>query len=262
MCLTESEKRLVAEIGFEEDIYDLLRQDAGRAWDRLEGLSDQHESHAVNGLSLSVAQGEVEPFFERVQPVLLSRGYRAFWSELHEPNGLKRSDEIAVVKGDDDFQMIRLRRSDGANYGVATEDILLKLAEWRNRCDFEVSGASRAWVFLRFTTLPENVCRFAEEVYEFCPDTVEQGVGLNSEQDEPETFEAARLLCPEISEQMQRKLAEDKAKQQAMPLPPGAAELLSQLESGAFGFNTSTEMGIRLLALDIKESRNLFLWWD
>ncbi|HVW39007.1 MAG TPA: hypothetical protein VHB99_16950, partial [Pirellulales bacterium] len=63
-----------------------------------------------------------------------------------------------------------------------------------------------------------------------------------------------------------RKLEEAKAKAQerlkVRPLPPGAAEFLKQLESGAFGVNTTPEMGIRLLALDLKQTSRLFLWWD
>jgi hypothetical protein len=112
-------------------------------------------------------------------------------------------------------------------------------------------------VAIQFETLPDNICAFAEEVYDLCPDTVDQGVGLMNEQAESEEFAAARALCPELSTEMQRKIDERKQRFEAMQFPP---ELLASIKSS--GFTTTTDMGIRLLALDLKKSKQLFLWWD
>src|SRR5262249_9472386 len=143
------------------------------------------------------------------------------------------------------------------NYGVSTGAILKRVQSWRGQCYLEIVGAGGAWVGIQFATLPKNVCAFAEEVYEFCPDTVEQGVGLQNEKDHPEKFEAARRLCPNLSAKMERKLKEQKARFEAMEIPPQLRALLK-----SSGFTTPTDMGIRLLAYELNESKQLFLWWD
>jgi hypothetical protein len=163
------------------------------------------------------------------------------------------------AKSADDLEIVRLKRSAGGNYDVSAEDVLQRLAMWRCRCDFEVLGAGGSWVAIRFKTLPQNICQFAEEIYEFCPDSVEQGTSCLNENRAPEKFDAARRLCPRLSEKMQRKLYEETARIAAMDISP---EFREWLQSSPHAFTTSTEMGIRLLAYELKQTKWLFLWWD
>ena len=263
MGLTTAERRLNTAIGFDEDITNLIKDTTGRSLRRLRAVAgpttDVVRYEDTAGLSVEVSREESMSLLNELQPQLLPRGYRAFWSEIFRRNGGSLSDELAVVKGADDMEIIRLRCTNGSNYGVETEDIILRLQSWRSRCQFQVAGSSGSWIAVIFATLPADLCMFAEEVYEFCPDTVVQGVGLKREADSPEDFKAARELCPNLSETMQRKLDEEKSRFQAMDIP---AEFRAMLEPGGSGFTTTTDMGIRLLALELQRSKQLFLWWD
>jgi hypothetical protein len=71
-------------------------------------------------------------------------------------------------------------------------------------------------------------------------------------------FKAARLLCPKLSRQMSQKLKEKKAESAKMKL----ALYMRAFVRVAEAISTSTEMGIKLLAYHLRESRELFLWWD
>lgn len=257
MPLSAAEKDLAAAIGFEEDVCETVKQHIGGTLERLTALNDEYESEPADGLSVAIDRQQVGALIGALQPELAPHGYRAFWSEIFEPNGLREGDEIAILKTSDPCFIIRLRRTDGGNYGVSSEDLLAKLKSWESRAQFEIYGAGPAWVALEFTSLPENICAFAEEIYEFCPDTVEQGIGLANEKDQPELFAAARELCPELSARMQQKLDEQNQRFQAMDIPP---QLRAQLNSSSF--TTPTDMGIRLLAQHLKSSHELFLWWD
>jgi hypothetical protein len=66
----------------------------------------------------------------------------------------------------DPYAMVRLRRTNGANYDVFNEHILSRLAAWEKICTFDVVGADRHWVALQFSRLPENICAFAEVVFD------------------------------------------------------------------------------------------------
>ena len=69
----------------------------------------------------------------------------------------------------------------GANYGLSPEDILTKFQEWDKLCDFSLSEIERDKVLVTFRTLPEDLDSFARNVYDFCPDTVDQGFGCVEE---------------------------------------------------------------------------------
>jgi hypothetical protein len=263
MPLTSAEKKLAAAIGFDVDVCDIVKQQTGRTLHRLTAFTEDYKPQKTDGLSVEVGREDVEPLIALLQPRISKRGYRAFWSETYESNGAKKSEEIAVLKTTDDYAIISLRRSSGGNYDVSTGDLIKKLKEWKKRCRFHIAGAGGAWVAIQFESLPKNLCAFAEEMYDFCPDTVEQGVGLMNEGDDPAAFAAARKLCPKLSVKMQKKLDQQTSQIAQMKLPPQFREMLNQMEKpGAGGFTTPTDMGIRLLAYHLKKSSQLFLWWD
>jgi len=51
------------------------------------------------------------------------------------------------------------------------------LKEWEEYSSFDILGADNDWVELEFKSLPRDLKAFAEEVYDFCPDAVDQGPG-------------------------------------------------------------------------------------
>ncbi|WP_366094680.1 DUF4253 domain-containing protein [Flavobacterium sp.] len=81
------------------------------------------------------------------------------------------------MKGSDDLDIIRYRRTDGINYDLENEDVVNKISEWKSKYGLTVIGCSRDWLQIEFDKLPTNIDAFAKEVYEFCPDSVDQGVG-------------------------------------------------------------------------------------
>jgi Domain of unknown function (DUF4253) len=199
MELTPAEREMAGQIGFDEATLLLVKERSGKDVERLIVLNDDDQFEPGNGISVAVANGhEAERLMKELSPAITPSGYEAFWSERRKLNGGKETDEVVVLKTDDPYAMVRLRRSDGGNYGITTEDIIDRLTAWRQMCDFTVVGASRDWVALVFSRLPERICWFAEEVYQFCPDTVDQGVGLSRKRDDPERFEAALRLCPQV----------------------------------------------------------------
>ncbi|HEY8751319.1 MAG TPA: DUF4253 domain-containing protein [Tepidisphaeraceae bacterium] len=252
---TPQDIALARDLGFNESVITVIKAHTDEPIDRLMTMNENGEHEPTAGLSVRVADGEeAERLLNAMRDPLAKLGYRAFWSERIEANGLKESDEIAVLKTSDPYAMIRLRKSDGANYGLFTEDILDRLDAWRKLGDFEVVGASGSWVAIQFARLPENICTFAEEVYLFCPDSVTQGVGL-SQAGDVEKVEAARALCPGgLSESVRQKLSSELG--QIASMVPTEASDFSEL------LHAEVETGIRLLAAELRRSNYLFLWWD
>jgi hypothetical protein len=210
------------------------------------------------GLSIAVKDGEAaERVMTNVQARLPARGYRAFWSERLAADGMKESDEVVILRTTDPNAIVRMKRSDGANYGISTEDIPARLRAWESLCSFDIVGASTSWVALQFRTLPEKICAFGEEVYLFCPDSVEQGVGLQREKDNPGAFAEARRLCPKISPVLGERLKEEMEQAFSEEIPEALRSMMGEAMDAS-----ASEMGVRLLARELGRTRYLFLWRD
>lgn len=256
MPLNDADRELAATAGIDEAVVALVRDQTESEFALIESAPG-----AMVGFSVAVKNGsEAETLMDAVVPGLATLGFLAFWSERREPDGMKDTDEVLILKTDDPYAAIRLRGTDGANYDVSTEDIIERLQGWRQLCEFRVVGAARDWVALQFETLPEKICAFAEDVYLFCPDTVDQGAGLAREQDERERFTRARVLCPEISDRVRK---DERAAQTALDgMDPAVAAQFRALVKTTAAFATPVDMGVRLLAEEIRSTRYLHLWWD
>jgi hypothetical protein len=101
-----------------------------------------------------------------------NKGYLVFYIEGE--NGTQR---ICVIKGKDELDILRYRKTDGINYDLESEDVLKKITEWKSKYGLVIFGCSQDYVHIEFDNLPKNMDEFAKEVYEFCPDSVDQGVG-------------------------------------------------------------------------------------
>lgn len=144
---------------------------------------------------------------------------------------------IVFFQADSPSPLFWVRGTNGQNYKLDTGKILTRLQNWAERCEFAVLGAGFDWVELRFNTLPINVEEFAEEIYDFCPATLDQGIVLprmadQETLDEPDfpTFEEGNF--------------------QGM-------ETLEDWMDDSGGTPTTQD-----LARYIKRERRLYLWWD
>ncbi|MEW6128530.1 MAG: DUF4253 domain-containing protein [Acidobacteriota bacterium] len=223
MKLSEDEYQLSLRIGFDPEVSRLIKVVTGCPLMRLLGYTEDFQTQEVDGLSVFVKDGDqAEMVIIKLLPKLIPLGYRAFWSE-RESNRLAKQYEVAFLKTTSQYEILHIKKTDGANYDISTEDIIAKLKDWERFCQFTVVGAAGDWVALQFQQLPENLCQFAEAIYDLCPDSVEQGVGLRREARYPELYKAARELCPDLPE---------------------------------------AKMGINLLANELYTSKYVFLWWD
>ena len=91
--------------------------------------------------------------------------------------------EIVVGPGASQFDILRLARSDAVNFDLETEDLIRKLQEWDKAVGIDILHAETDTVELSLLKSPADLDAFARDVYDFCPDIVDQGV---------ETVEALR----------------------------------------------------------------------
>jgi len=98
-----------------------------------------------------------------------------------EINSALKVDRIGIIKGSDQYEILRIMHTNGDEDDVSHEDVIAKLKLWEKRIRFEIVGAENDWVEIEFRTIPQDLKAFAEDVYEFSPDTVDEGTGSLAE---------------------------------------------------------------------------------
>jgi hypothetical protein len=85
--------------------------------------------------------------------------------------------ELVVGPARDQFDILRLAHSDGVNYDLATEALVKKLRQLHATVPIDIFHAETDTIEFRLLGAHPNPKALAKELYEFCPDAVDQGVG-------------------------------------------------------------------------------------
>ncbi|MEO3946051.1 DUF4253 domain-containing protein [Gorillibacterium sp. CAU 1737] len=131
----------------QEAISVIADEDLGRDW--VDALQDRLEGELVAFIGTTRWRGEVR----------------------------EEGVEVVVARGETPFDILRLAQTDAANYDLSTEDIITKLKELDRRYGIRIYAAETECVGFELLKQPSDIEAFAEELYAFCPDLVDQGVG-------------------------------------------------------------------------------------
>jgi hypothetical protein len=131
--------------------------------------ADEFDDEYFEGVFLSCSEREAKMAIHDLKHEFQQQGYLIFRNDSdHLGSGL------AVIKGSEPWDILRYRQTDGCNYGLDTEAIINKLRDWEVT---EVLGVGRDWVEFDFGRFADDEMALATELYEFCPDIIEQGLG-------------------------------------------------------------------------------------
>ncbi len=179
--LSQTEKDLIAELGFDAPAMASMRTDKRSEFKRLENPVFVRDAGAKGGLTekvlkkgleFEVKAGRGRSVASKYRAKLRKQGYFVFVSEDSFGTG---DDRVGVIKSEDQFDILLAMGTDGANYGIDNAKVVAKLKEWNAKWPLEIVGAGLDWMEARFVRQPPDMAAFAEEVYQFCPDVVDQG---------------------------------------------------------------------------------------
>jgi len=176
--LSRSELNLATQIGFEADVLLLVKEEARSPLHRMSGYDGDGYQIMANGIVISVPWSRSDQVLWSLREKLKRRNYMAFQIEIN--NSLK-VDRIGIIKGTDQYEILRIMHTNGDDDDVSHEDVIAKLKQWETRIRFEIVGAENDWVEIEFRTMPQDLKAFAEDVYEFSPNTVDEGTGSLAE---------------------------------------------------------------------------------
>lgn len=126
--------------------------------------------------ALSRAREEAETLVFEVRK-FLPDGTVCFVGTTSFPGNPVDGAEIVVGPGESQFDILRHARTDAINYDMVTTDLVARLQKYDLQFGIDIYHAETDTVGFTLRTLPEDVNALAEELYDFCPDMVDQGHG-------------------------------------------------------------------------------------
>src|SRR5262245_32417168 len=103
---------------------------------------------------------------------------------LYEHGFATGPDVVALAPTTDQFDVVRRAGTDGANYDHDNAAVIAWLRQIDHDDPIDVTGAGLDFVEGRFLSRVKDPAKLAERIYSFCPDFVDQGLGL-TESGEP-----------------------------------------------------------------------------
>jgi hypothetical protein len=119
------------------------------------------------GVSFRVKLVKAKRVRDYYRKKLKDKGYTLFYSDVPE---YSKNITFSIIPCKDQFEIIRLQKTDGINYDITNEDLITKLKEWDKRYSITILGADYDWVTLKVDCSENELDRFAKEVVAFCPD--------------------------------------------------------------------------------------------
>ncbi len=165
-------------INFDREVLVIMKEESGESIHRMVGYDENDFQIVVDGVYVPVPDDRTETILNALRKKLIPLHYMPFVIELNESI---KTDKIGVLKGTDQYQILRVMHTDGDQYDISNADVIERLKDWEKIASFDIIGADNDWVEIEFKTLPKDLKAFVEEVYDFCPDAVDQGPGTTAD---------------------------------------------------------------------------------
>lgn len=172
--LSPSEEQLAAQIGFDREVLLLVKTETRNPLHRLSGYDEDAYQIMANGVIATVERRRSDQVLWSLREKLKPRRYMAF---LIESISTLKTDKIAVIRGADPFAILSIMHTNGDEDDLSHEDVVSTLKLWSKRYSYEIVGAGNDWVEIELRAVPQDMKAFAEDIYDFSPDTVDEGAG-------------------------------------------------------------------------------------
>lgn len=128
-------------------------------------------------LSVILTEGEARPLLAELRERLPAGTVAFIGTTRWLGDECHAGAELVVGPGESQFDILRLARTDGVNHDLTTEDIIAKLREYDAAHGITIVRAETDTVEFNLDRNPADIAAFAADLYAFCPDIVDQGLG-------------------------------------------------------------------------------------
>lgn len=131
----------------------------------LDGIDNAVSLHVDSGKKFDLA---------KVQAEFLKRGKFVFAIDHQQ-------ERVAMLPTTDKYKALEAMGTNGANFGLSTEDIIKWMRDLEKEQPFTLTGVGFDFLSGTFKSKVKDPAGLAKRMYEFCSDIVDQGVGTVEE---------------------------------------------------------------------------------
>ena len=129
------------------------------------------------------------------------------------------------------YQALYENQTHGISFNLTTDDIVNQRVLWGKQHSISIPDVSHNGLTVSFCTLPDNLDQLTDEIYQFCPDIIDQAYsGMDA--------------------------MHDMAEETDQPITPEVFELIEGIDF------SKDDCGFEILKRDLEQNKRLSLWWD
>ncbi|MGH7537403.1 MAG: hypothetical protein ACREMF_02100 [Gemmatimonadales bacterium] len=140
--LSQADRALGQTIGIPDSLLLLVKR-AGSNLRRLEGITSGGEPMMAAGVTVDLSPRTAVATVRRLRQAL-GPGYLVFVSEHHF--GIEgQLDQLSVLRETDPYSTLRVMGTNGWNYGISPDSIIVRLQRWDAAFGLDLQGVGYLW---------------------------------------------------------------------------------------------------------------------
>ena len=151
-----------------QNVMDLLEMKANKK-DILMTFDDKYIKPIKEGLDKITEMNNTLEQFKK-------KGYTIFMLENNNSVNDK-PDRVGIFKTTDKYKILRDIKTSAFNYDIDNDSLIHIIERWDKDLDLELIGASGDYCEFLINKDPQNWRELAQQIYNICPDVVNQGTG-------------------------------------------------------------------------------------
>ena len=113
----------------------------------------------------------IDKYFDKVRE---SNNY-LFLTNLDFDDSYKPYYDIVVAQVSNQFELIKFVGTEPVNYGLSNDDVIKWFRKKQTEFDFDITIADLSRIEAKLKSNPKSFEKLGTEIYEFCPDVIDQG---------------------------------------------------------------------------------------
>ena len=126
-----------------------------------------------NFISESVANSIFNNYHKAVE----KSGNYLFLTNMDFDESYNTYYDIVIINCANQFDLISLIGTHGGNYDIYSDSIIAQMKTWDKEVGFSIDVVDVSRIHAKMDRLPDDLEKFTNEIYEFCPDVIDQGYG-------------------------------------------------------------------------------------
>lgn len=143
-------------------------------------ISDSNELEInpihLKGITIGIKNADSYNTIFSLKDEFKKKGYTIFMLENNFSVNDK-PDRVGIFKTTDKYKILRDIKTSAFNYDIDNDSLIHIIERWDKDLDLELIGASGDYCEFLINKDPQNWRELAQQIYNICPDVVNQGTG-------------------------------------------------------------------------------------